>query len=77
MRLSPSVRSFLVASGVLALAGCASLTPEQQRSEAEIKAFADETSRAYGLSRIALLVGRDVASTGGTYRFELHSGAGQ
>lgn len=68
MRLSPSVRSFLAASGVLALAGCVSLTPEQQRSEAEIKAFADETSRAYGLSRIALLVGRDVASTGGTYR---------
>lgn len=63
-----AVRLLLAAAGVLALGGCVSLTPQQQKSEAEIKAFADETAQVYGLPRISLLVGQDVASTGGTYR---------
>ncbi len=67
-RLARPAAIALAAAGVLALGGCASLTLQQQKSEAEIKAFADETAQVYGLSRISLLVGQDVASTGGTYR---------
>lgn len=54
--------------GLLSLAGCASLASDQRRSEAEVKAFADETARVYELPTIAFLVNEDVPSTGGAYR---------
>ncbi len=59
-RLARPIAVALAAAAVLALGGCVSLTPPQQKSEAEIKAFADETAQVYGLSRISLLVGQMV-----------------
>jgi uncharacterized protein DUF955 len=52
----------------LALAGCVSLTPPQQASLVEIHALIDDTTRAYGLRPIYVLVGNDVAGVGGSYR---------
>jgi hypothetical protein len=52
----------------LALAGCVSLTPAQQRAADDVRAMADETARAYGVPRIALLVGEHVEGAGGSYR---------
>ncbi len=54
VRLARPAALALAAASVLALGGCAPLTPPQQKSEAEIKAFADETAQVYGLSRISL-----------------------
>ena len=54
--------------GLLSVAGCASLAPEQQRSEEEIRAFAVETARVYELPQIEFLVNEDVPSTSGLYR---------
>lgn len=53
---------------VLVAAGCASLTPPQETSAAEIRALADETARIYRVARIYVLVGNDVSNIGGTYR---------
>jgi hypothetical protein len=49
-------------------AGCASLTPAQYRSLAEVRAFADETARRYGLLPIHVLVSRNPESPVGSYR---------
>ena len=61
------VASIALAS-CLAMAGCASLTPPQQASLAEVHALIDTTSRAYGLRPIYVLVGNAVPGVGGTYR---------
>ncbi len=54
--------------GLLAVAGCASLAADQQRSEAELKAFADETARVYELPKIQLLMNEDVPGLNAAYR---------
>ena len=59
-------------AGPLALtllaAGCVSLTPSQQRGVDEVRVLASATARAYGVPRIAVVVGDDVDGVGGTYR---------
>jgi hypothetical protein len=52
----------------LLAAGCASLTPAQQRGAEEVRALADATARAYRVPRIAVVVGPNVEGVGGTYR---------
>ena len=53
---------------VLILAGCATLTPAQQQSAAELREFVDRVARAYDVRPVHLLVGDDAQSIGGTYR---------
>ena len=57
----------LVATAALA-AACSTLTPAQDRSLDEVRAFADETSRHYGLQPIHVLVSHDPDSPVGSYR---------
>jgi hypothetical protein len=47
---------------------CSTLTPPQQRSEAEVRGFADRTARAYGLSPIHVLVSQNPQDPPGSYR---------
>ncbi len=54
--------------GVLLLAGCATLTPAQQESAAEVRALADRTARLYGLPLIHLLVSHNPQDAPGSYR---------
>ena len=54
--------------GVLLLAGCATLTPAQERSAAEVRALADRTARLYGLPPIHLLVSHNPQDPPGSYR---------
>jgi hypothetical protein len=49
-------------------AGCSSLTPAQDRSLDEVRAFADETARRYGLPPIHVLVSYNPESPVGSYR---------
>ncbi len=60
----------MVARLVLALllAGCATLTPAQEHSAAELRELIDRVTRAYGVRPVHLLVGDDAESIGGTYR---------
>jgi len=53
---------------LLALAGCASLTPAQERSAAEVRALARETARVYGLPDIRLLVTHNPDDPPGSFR---------
>ena len=48
--------------------GCASLTPAQDRSLGEVRAFADETARHYGLLPIHVLVNRNSEGPVASYR---------
>jgi hypothetical protein len=57
----------LVATAVLA-AACSTLSPAQDRSLDEVRAFADETARRYGLEPIHVLVSHDPDSPVGSYR---------
>ena len=57
----------LVAMVVLA-AACSTLTPAQDRSLDEVRAFADETARRYGLEPIHVLVSHNPDSPVGSYR---------
>jgi hypothetical protein len=54
--------------GVLLLAGCATLTPAQERSAAEVRALADRTALLYGLPPIHLLVSHNPQDAPGSYR---------
>lgn len=55
--------------GTVALAAaCSTMTPGQDRSLDEVRAFADETSRRYGLQPIHVLVSHDPDSPVGSYR---------
>ncbi|MEX2148047.1 MAG: hypothetical protein WED01_13645 [Candidatus Rokuibacteriota bacterium] len=53
---------------VLLLAGCASLTPPQEHSAAELRAFIARVARAYDVRPVHLVVGHDAGSIGGTYQ---------
>jgi hypothetical protein len=53
---------------VLLVAGCATLTPAQEHSAAELRDFIDRVARAYDVRSVHLLVGDDSESIGGTYR---------
>jgi hypothetical protein len=57
----------LVATAALA-AACSTLTPAQDRSLDEVRAFADETARRYGLQPIHVLVSHNPDSPVGSYR---------
>ncbi len=57
-----------VLSVVLLLAGCATLTPAQEQSAAEVKALADRTARLYGLQPVRLLVSHNPEDPPGSYR---------
>lgn len=59
--------AWLVAMAVLA-AACSTMTPAQDRSLDEVRAFADETARRYGLLPIHVLVSHDPDSPVGSYR---------
>jgi hypothetical protein len=50
------------------LAGCSTLTPAQDRSLDEVRAFADATARVYGLPAIHVLVSHNPESPVGAYR---------
>ncbi len=54
--------------GVLLLAGCATLTPAQERSATEVRALAARTARLYGLPPIHLLVSHNPQDAPGSYR---------
>jgi hypothetical protein len=49
-------------------AGCFTMTPAQDRSLDEVRAFADETARIYGLAPIHVLVSHNPESPVGSYR---------
>jgi hypothetical protein len=49
-------------------AGCSTLTPAQDRSLEEVRVFADETARRYGLAPIHVLVSHNPDSPVGSYR---------
>jgi hypothetical protein len=57
----------LLAVAVLA-AGCFTMTPAQNRSLDEVRIFADETARRYGLAPIHVLVSHNPDSPVGSYR---------
>ena len=57
----------LLAAAALA-AACSTLTPAQDRSLDEVRAFADETARRYGLPPIHVLVSHNPDSPVGSYR---------
>ena len=59
--------AWVVATAVLA-AACSTMTPAQDRSFDEVRAFADETARRYGLLPIHVLVSHDPDSPVGSYR---------
>jgi hypothetical protein len=64
-------RALLIAGliAVCAVAGCAgAVAINQQRSEAEIRYFADETALLYELPKISLVVNEDAPATGALYR---------
>jgi hypothetical protein len=65
MRASRVAR--LVAVAALA-AACSTLTPGQDRSLDEVRAFADETARRYGREPIHVLVSHNPDSPVGSYR---------
>jgi hypothetical protein len=49
-------------------AGCFAMTPAQNRSLDEVRAFADDTARIYGLPQIHVLVSHNPESPVGSYR---------
>jgi hypothetical protein len=57
----------LVALALL-LAGCATLTPPQEQSAAEVRTLAERTARLYGLPRILMLVSVNPQDPPGSYR---------
>ncbi|HXJ83835.1 MAG TPA: hypothetical protein VMS64_34760 [Candidatus Methylomirabilis sp.] len=52
----------------LVLTGCATLTPAQEQSVAEVRAMADRTARLYGLPPIHLLVSHNPQDPPGSFR---------
>lgn len=52
----------------LLLAGCATLTPAEEQSVAEIKAFSDRTAALYGLPPLIVLVSYNPRYPAGNYR---------
>jgi hypothetical protein len=65
--MSASRLAGLVATVALA-AACSTLSPAQDRSLDQVRAFADETARRYGLPSIHVLVSHNPESPVGSYR---------
>ena len=65
--MRPSRLAGLVAVAAL-LAGCFTMSPAQNRSLDEVRAFADDTARLYGLPQIHVLVSHNPDSPVGSYR---------
>lgn len=65
MRASRLVRLVMVAA---LAAGCSTLTPAQDRSLDEVRAFANATAQRYGLAPIHVLVSHNPESPVGVYR---------
>ena len=65
--MRPSRLAGLVAVAALA-AGCFSMSPAQNKSLDEVRAFADDTARLYGLPQIHVLVSHNPDSPVGSYR---------
>ena len=65
--MRPSRLAGLVAVAAL-LAGCFTMSPAQNRSLEEVRAFADDTARLYGLPQIHVLVSHNPDSPVGSYR---------
>ena len=65
--MRPSRLAGLVAVAAL-FAGCFSMSPAQNKSLDEVRAFADDTARLYGLSQIYVLVSHNPDSSVGSYR---------
>ena len=69
MRARVAIARLGVALTACALAaGCTSLSPGESRSLDEVRAFADDTARVYGLHPIHVLVSHNPESPVGTYR---------
>jgi len=66
--MRPSRLAGLVAVAAALLAGCFSMSPAQNRSLDEVRAFADDTARLYGLPQIHVLVSHNPDSPVGSYR---------
>jgi len=66
----PAVAWFRWCLSALALlaTGCTTLTPTQEQSASDVRAFADRTARTYGLLPIHFLVSRNPESPPGSYR---------
>ncbi len=64
--MSPSRLGLLLMATLVG--GCFSLTPAQSRSFDEVRAFAEATTRQYGLLPIHVLVSHDPESPVGAYR---------
>ena len=54
--------------GALLLGGCVTLTPSQEQSASDVRAFADRTARAYGMAPIHFLVSHNADDPPGSYR---------
>ncbi len=65
--MRPSRLAGLVAVAAL-LAGCFTMSPAQNRSLDEVRAFADDTASLYGLPQIHVLVSHNPDSPVGSYR---------
>jgi len=52
----------------LVLAGCVTLTPDQQESKAQVRTLADRTAQIYGLTPIHLLVTQNPNDPPGSFR---------
>lgn len=63
-----TARPLVVTLAALLLGGCATLTPAQEQSVAEIEAFADRTAQLYGLPPIPVLISHNPRSPAGVYR---------
>jgi len=66
--MRPSRLAGRVAVAAALLAGCFSMSPAQNRSLDEVRAFADDTARLYGLPQIHVLVSHNPDSPVGSYR---------
>ncbi|HXA95251.1 MAG TPA: hypothetical protein VN323_06815 [Candidatus Dormibacteraeota bacterium] len=66
--MSASRRGLLLLTAVLSVAACSTLTPAQDQSLDQVRAFADDTARRYGLPPIHVLVSHNPEGRGGAYR---------
>lgn len=65
--MSRPTRLVAAALVVCAAAACVTLTPEQEKSAAEVRALAGEAFRIYKVPSIPIVIGAHVKGTGGTY----------
>jgi hypothetical protein len=65
---APRGRTAALLGAVLWLNGCVTLTPTQQTTLAEYQERANRVTKAYGVGRVAFLVGAHNSAAGGTMR---------